>query len=60
MKCPFCLSPIDDSNPGEQVCPKCQVEFEMNDRGECIFVDPDNLRLQIKGIVCRMCGMVQG
>ena len=40
MKCPFCLNPIADSNPGEKICPNCQAEFEIDDRGECVFVIP--------------------
>jgi hypothetical protein len=43
MKCPFCLNPIADSNPGEIICPSCQAEFEIDDRGECVFANPGNL-----------------
>ena len=60
MKCPFCHNPIDDSNPGEKICPNCQTEFEIDDRGECVFANPDNLRLPVNGTVCRVCGLVQG
>ena len=60
MKCLIYLKSIDDSNPGEKICPKCQAEFEFDDRGECVFANPDNLRLPINGTVCRVCGLVQG
>jgi predicted amidophosphoribosyltransferase len=59
LKCPFCLNAIADSNPGETICSKCQAEFEVDDRGECVFANPDNLRLPVNGVVCRVCGLVQ-
>ena len=46
--------------PGKTVCQECRTQFEIDDRGECVFVDPDNLRLPIDGIVCMRCGLVQG
>lgn len=60
MNCPFCLNPIADSNLGEKICLNCQVEFEIDDREECVFANPGNLRLPVKGTVCRTCGLVQG
>jgi hypothetical protein len=60
LKCPFCLKSLADSNPGEKICPKCQAEFEIDDRAECVFVNPDNLKLPVNGTVCRVCGQVQG
>jgi hypothetical protein len=60
MKCPFCLHPIADSNPGEKICPNCHAEFEVDDREECVFANPDKLKLPIKGTICRVCGLVQG
>jgi predicted amidophosphoribosyltransferase len=42
LKCPFCLHSLFDSNPGQKICPGCQAEFEVDDRGECVFVNPDN------------------
>ena len=56
MKCPFCHNPIADPNPGEKICSSCHAEFEVEDRGECVFANPDNLRLPINGIVGRMAG----
>jgi hypothetical protein len=60
MKCPFCLHPISDFNPGEKTCPNCQAEFEIDDRGECVFANPDNLKLPVNGTLCSVCGLVQG
>ncbi len=60
MNCPFCGN-IDIANePGETFCPKCSTRFEIDDRSECIFVDPDHPRLPIKGTICSGCGLVQG
>ena len=60
LKCPFCLNPVVDSNLGEKICLKCLTEFEVDDRGECVFVNPDKLILPVNGTVCRACGLVQG
>ena len=60
LKCPFCLNPLSDSILGEKICPKCHAEFEIDDRGECVFSNPNNLRLPVNGTVCRVCGLVQG
>jgi hypothetical protein len=60
MKCPFCLNPIADSNPGEKICLNCHTEFEIDDRGECVFANPDNLKLPVNGTLCSVCGLVQG
>ena len=60
MKCPFCLNPITDPNPGKKMCANCLAEFEIDDRGECVFANPRNLRLPVNGTVCRKCGLVQG
>jgi predicted amidophosphoribosyltransferase len=57
--CPLCLNPIADPNPGEKICPNCHAEFDVDDRGECVFANPDNLRLPVNGTVCRECGLVQ-
>jgi len=45
MRCPFCLNPIVDPNPGEKICPKCQAEFEIDERGECVFANQENMRV---------------
>jgi len=46
-------------NPGKTVCPLCKTIFEIDDRGECVFVDTDSLRMPILGQVCVECGLVQ-
>jgi hypothetical protein len=60
MKCSFCLTKINEPNPGEIICSKCQAGFEIDDRGECVFADPGHLRLPINGAVCRTLELVQG
>jgi len=59
IKCPFCSNNIK-SKPGKTSCPDCSAEFEIDDRGECIFIDISNPRLPINGNVCMSCGLVQG
>ena len=49
LKCPFCHNPLSGSNSGEKICPKCQAEFEIDGRGECVFVNLENLRMPING-----------
>lgn len=60
IKCPFCtdhsISPIS----GKTTCPNCFAMFEIDERGECVFVDTNNLRLPAKGTVCPGCGLIQG
>ena len=60
MKCPFCLNPIAESNPGENICSNCHAEFEIDDRGECVFANPENLKLPINGTICRSVGWFKG
>jgi hypothetical protein len=60
VNCPFCHTQLPDPHPGKSTCPSCHAEFEIDDRGECVFVDPTKLRLPIKGTVCSVCGLVQG
>ena len=60
LKCPFCLSQSVEAKSGKSNCPVCFAEFEIDDRLECIFVDPINLKLPVNGFVCRSCGFVQG
>jgi hypothetical protein len=59
LKCPFCEEVCIDARPGEVRCPMCHSEFEMDDRLECIFVDPKKIKLPAKGIVCSLCGLIQ-
>jgi len=62
LKCPFCLNHSVDAKPGKTTCPECSAEFEVDDRLECIFINPDKpgLPLAVNGTVCRVCGLVQG
>jgi RNA polymerase subunit RPABC4/transcription elongation factor Spt4 len=41
------------------ICPFCKTSFEVDDRGECVFVDTESLRLPMYGQVCTDCGLVQ-
>jgi DNA-directed RNA polymerase subunit RPC12/RpoP len=58
IRCPFCGYQGIEAKPGKSVCPECDAAFELDDRVECVFVDPDNPRLPIEGIVCTRCGLV--
>jgi hypothetical protein len=60
LKCPFCLSQSVEAKSGKSNCPVCFAEFEIDDRLECIFIDPINLKLPVNRFVCRSCGLVQG
>lgn len=62
LKCPFCLKHSAEAKPGITTCPDCNTEFEIDDRLECIFVNPNKLRLPmaVNGTVCGVCGLVQG
>ena len=60
IRCPFCGYYGIEAKPGKSVCPDCDASFEIDDRGECIFVNPDNPKLPIEGTVCPRCGLVQG
>ncbi len=49
MNCPFCNKIDIGDTKGPTFCSACSTPFEIDDRSECVFVDPDNLRLPIKG-----------
>ena len=49
IQCSFCIDGRIDPKPGKTACTDCHTEFEIDDRGECLFVDTDNLRLPIRG-----------
>ena len=59
IKCPFCTEGQVKAEPGNAVCFECNAIFEIDDRAECIFVDPNNPRLPIEGTYCRGCGLIQ-
>ena len=50
-RCAFCGYQGIEAKPEKNVYPECEAAFEMDDRGECIFVDPGNPRLPIEGII---------
>ncbi len=60
LRCPFCLSHSVEPKSGKSNCPECSAEFEIDDRLECIFVNPMNLKPPANGFVCVSCGLVQG
>lgn len=47
------------AEPGKIRCPECGASFEIDDRAECLFAEPQSLRLPINGTVCRSCGLIQ-
>ena len=51
LECPFCQNRIFEPKPGKSICLKCGAKFEIDDRAECIFADPKNLKLPIEGLV---------
>ena len=59
IACPFCENRYVMAKPGKVHCPMCDSEFEIDDRLECIFVDPDYLRLPAVGTICVHCGLIQ-
>ena len=59
MVCPFCRQSDILDNPGKTKCPSCQTVFEIDDRGECVFVDTNSLKMPKYGQVCPACGLIQ-
>lgn len=59
ISCPFCRSYDFEFKPGLVSCPICFTDFEIDDRGGCIYIDPNKPRLPIKGIFCKRCGLFQ-
>ena len=37
----------------------CNAAFEIDDRGECVYADLDNLRFPGKGSICSVCVLLQ-
>ncbi len=62
MKCPLCQNHNLGAKPGKTSCPECSTEFEIDDRLECIFINPNKFRLPVavNGTICGVCGLVQG
>ncbi len=59
MICPFCREIEVGDETGPSTCPACKAGFEIDDRGECIFLDTDNPRIPVGGLICVECGLVQ-
>jgi hypothetical protein len=51
MICPFCRETEVGNDSGPTTCPACKTGFEIDDRGECIFVDTDDPRIPVDGLV---------
>ena len=60
LSCPFCGHPGIEAKPGKASCNECHATFYIDDRVECLFADPKDLRLPLKGTVCPICGLIQG
>ena len=58
--CPFCGQPGIEAKPGRTFCQECNYHFYIDDRVECVFADPKDLRLPLTGTVCPICGLIQG
>ena len=59
MICPFCRKSDLPDKSGFTICPACQTEMEIDERGECVFVNTDRPRMPFSGIVCTACGLIQ-
>lgn len=59
MICPFCRETEVGDETGPTVCPSCGAGFEIEDRGECVFVDTASPRMPMFGQVCTECGLIQ-
>ena len=57
--CPFCGCSGIEANPGKASCHECHASFYLDDRVECVFADPNDLQLPLKGTVCTLCGLIQ-
>ena len=44
MICPFCRETEIGDDTGPTVCPACKAGFEIDDRGECVFVNTDSAK----------------
>jgi hypothetical protein len=57
LKCPFCWNHNIEAKPGKTTCPDYAAEFEIDNRLECIFINPNKLRLPmaVNGTVYGVC-----
>jgi len=59
MNCPFCQQfEIGDAS-GPTICPVCKTDFEIDERGECVFLNIDKPKISIEGLLCGACGLIQ-
>ncbi len=58
--CPFCAYKEIQAKPGKTCCPKCNTNFYIDDRVECVFGDTTALKLPLSGTICPVCGLIQG
>ena len=59
MICPLCRETELGDDTGPTACPACAAGLEIDDRGECVFVDTGRPRMPIFGQACMQCGLVQ-
>ena len=59
FKCPFCGHEGIAAVPGKTICQKCAALFEIDDRADCVIVDPMTPRLPMDGTFSPACGLVQ-
>ncbi len=59
LPCPFCGSEHIPAVSGKTICQHCGASFEIDDRAECVFVDPLTPTLPMEGTFCPACGLIQ-
>jgi len=59
LTCPFCFRQCITAKPGVTRCPVCDAAFDIDEQGEFIFGDIENLRLPALGTICASCGLIQ-
>ena len=59
LTCLFCLNLCIPSTSGKINCPICDAAYEIDDSGECVFGDIDNIKLPAVGTICAECGLIQ-
>jgi hypothetical protein len=59
MICPFCREKEIGKLAGTSICPACNTEYDIDDRGECVFMNMESPNIPISGQVCMACGLIQ-
>ncbi len=59
LNCPFCLNHKFERVPGKTLCPICLAEFEIDDRGESVYMIVDKPAIPVIGVACSVCGLIQ-